>query len=39
MPTRRKQPNILLFMLDQLAPQSLPDYGHKLVQTLSLIHI
>ena len=33
MPPRPKQPNILLFMLDQLAPQSLPDYGHKLVQT------
>ena len=33
MPPRQKQPNILLFMLDQLAPQSLPDYGHKLVQT------
>ena len=31
--TATKRPNILLLMLDQLAPQSLPDYGHKLVQT------
>lgn len=31
--TRGKRPNILLVMLDQLAPQSLADYGHKLVQT------
>ena len=29
----KKPPNILLVMLDQLAPQSLPDYGHKLVET------
>jgi choline-sulfatase len=28
-----QKPNILLVMLDQLAPQSLPAYGHKLVQT------
>ena len=28
-----KRPNILLIMLDQLAPQSLPDYGHRLVRT------
>ena len=28
-----EKPNILLVMLDQLAPQSLPDYGHGLVQT------
>jgi len=27
------RPNILLIMLDQLAPQSLPDYGHKVVRT------
>ena len=33
MPAKPKRPNILLVMLDQLAPQSLPDYGHKLVQT------
>lgn len=32
MPTP-KRPNILLVMLDQLAPQSLPDYGHRLVST------
>ncbi len=29
----RNRPNILLVMLDQLSPQSLPDYGHKLVST------
>jgi len=28
-----KRPNILLIMLDQLSPQSLPDYGHRLVRT------
>lgn len=28
-----KRPNILLLMLDQLAPHSMADYGHKLVQT------
>ncbi|MGF7162251.1 choline-sulfatase [Rhodoligotrophos appendicifer] len=28
-----KQPNIVLIMLDQLAPQSLPMYGHGLVKT------
>jgi choline-sulfatase len=33
MTSARKQPNILMVMLDQLAPQSLPVYGHKLVQT------
>ena len=33
MSAKSKRPNILLLMLDQLAPQSLPDYGHKLVQT------
>ena len=35
MPTPKTgtRPNILLVMLDQLAPQSLPDYGHKLVKT------
>jgi choline-sulfatase len=37
MPSRRTdRPNIVLVMLDQLAPQSLPDYGHKLVQTPNL---
>ncbi len=29
----RRRPNILLVMFDQLAPQSLPSYGHPLVQT------
>ena len=28
----RRRPNILLVMFDQLAPQSLPSYGHPLVQ-------
>jgi choline-sulfatase len=28
-----KRPNILLIMLDQLAPHALPDYGHHLVKT------
>ncbi len=31
--TAPKQPNILLIMADQLAPQFLPMYGHPLVQT------
>jgi len=30
--TARKQPNVLLVMFDQIAPQFLPCYGHKLVQ-------
>lgn len=33
---RSRSPNILLVMLDQLAPQSLPDYGHPLVKTPTL---
>jgi choline-sulfatase len=28
-----KQPNILVIMVDELAPQFMPDYGHHLVQT------
>jgi choline-sulfatase len=32
----RRPPNILVVMVDQLAPQSLPDYGHKLVHTPNL---
>ena len=28
----RRRPNLLLIMFDQLAPQSLPSYGHPLVQ-------
>jgi choline-sulfatase len=28
-----KRPNILLVMFDQLAPQSLPAYGHRVVQS------
>lgn len=27
-----KKPNFVIFMLDQLAPQFMPTYGHKLVQ-------
>ena len=30
--TKKKQPNILLVMFDQIAPQFLPCHGHKLVQ-------
>lgn len=30
------KPNFLIFMLDQLAPQFLPAYGHKVVKTPSL---
>jgi len=30
------QPNFLIFMLDQLAPQFLPAYGHKIVKTPAL---
>lgn len=30
------KPNFLIFMLDQLAPQFLPIYGHKVVQTPAL---
>ncbi len=30
--TKRRRPNILLVMFDQLAPQSLPSYGHPIVQ-------
>lgn len=30
------RPNFLIFMLDQLAPQFLPIYGHKVVQTPAL---
>ena len=28
-----KQPNILVIMVDELAPQFMPDYGHDVVQT------
>ena len=28
-----KLPNILVLMVDELAPQFLPDYGHPLVKT------
>ena len=28
-----QQPNILVVMVDQLAPQFLPDYGHHVVKT------
>lgn len=30
------QPNFVIFMLDQLAPQFLPTYGHKVVKTPAL---
>jgi len=30
------KPNFLIFMLDQLAPQFLPAYGHKIVKTPAL---
>jgi choline-sulfatase len=30
------RPNFLIFMLDQLAPQFLPAYGHKIVKTPAL---
>ena len=30
------KPNFVIFMLDQLAPQFLPAYGHKIVQTPAL---
>ena len=32
----RTKPNFVIFMLDQLAPQFLPAYGHKVVKTPSL---
>jgi choline-sulfatase len=28
-----KQPNILVIMVDELAPQFMPDYGHRVVKT------
>lgn len=31
-----RKPNFVIFMLDQLAPQFMPTYGHKLVQTPAL---
>jgi choline-sulfatase len=31
-----QQPNFVIFMLDQLAPQFLPAYGHKIVKTPAL---
>jgi choline-sulfatase len=34
--TATKRPNILYVMFDQLAPQSLPSYGHPLVQAPNL---
>ena len=34
--TGRRRPNILLVMFDQLAPQSLPSYGHPIVQAPNL---
>lgn len=34
--SRRRRPNILLVMFDQLAPQFLPSYGHKVVRAPNL---
>lgn len=34
--SRNKRPNILYIMFDQLAPQFLPSYGHKVVQAPNL---
>ena len=34
-----RRPNILLVMFDQLAPQSLPSYGHPIVQAPNLDHL
>src|SRR5499433_4284308 len=34
--TAGKRPNILLVMFDQMSPQSLPAYGHPLVQAPNL---
>ena len=31
--TRKKGPNLLLFMVDQLTPAALPVYGHKVTRT------
>ena len=30
--SKKRRPNILYVMFDQLAPQFLPSYGHKVVQ-------
>jgi choline-sulfatase len=35
-PMPARQPNFVIFMLDQLAPQFMPTYGHKLVQAPAL---
>ena len=32
----QRKPNFVIFMLDQLAPQFMPSYGHKLVKTPAL---
>ena len=33
---KRRRPNILYVMFDQLAPQFLPSYGHKVVKAPNL---
>ena len=35
-PSKRRRPNILYVMFDQLAPQFLPSYGHKVVEAPTL---
>ena len=35
----RKAPNILLIMVDQLAPQVLPGYGHPVVKAPNLTRL
>lgn len=37
--SRRLRPNILYVMFDQLAPQFLPSYGHKVVQAPTLARL
>ena len=34
--SRKRRPNILYVMFDQLAPQFLPSYGHKVVKAPNL---
>ena len=34
--SKKRRPNILYVMFDQLAPQFLPSYGHKVVKAPNL---